>query len=64
MMESEKFLVYGGKRGGGEIFFLEQLVSSLRQQLKATEVDRDRWKSAALYYRDLYKKQNKEENND
>lgn len=62
-MESEKFLMYGGQRGGGKIFFLEQLVSSLRTQLKETEEDRDRWKSAALYYRDLYIKQKQEENN-
>ena len=62
-MESEKFLFYGGQRGGGKIFCLEQIISNLRAQLKETEVDRDRWKSAALYYRDLYKKQNKEENN-
>ena len=61
-MESEKFLVYGGQRGGGKIFCLEQIISNLRAQLKETEVDRDRWKSAALYYRDLYNKQKQEEN--
>ena len=62
-MDNEKDMFFGGQRGGGKIFFLEQLVSSLREQLKATEVDRDRWKSAALYYRDRYIKQKQEENN-
>ncbi len=61
-MDEAKYTMYGGQRGGGKIFFLEQLVSSLRERLKATEVDRDRWKSAALYYRDLYIKQKQEEN--
>ena len=62
-MDGEKFTVYGGQRGGGKIFCLEQIISVTRTQLKATEEDRDRWKSAALYYRDLYNKQKKEKNN-
>ena len=61
-MDNEKFIFIGGQRGGGKIFFLEQLLAAKRIQLKETEEDRDRWKSAALYYRDLYIKQNQEEN--
>ena len=62
-MENETFTVYGGQRGGGKIFHLEQMLSVKCAQLKETEIDRDRWKSAALYYRDLYIKQKQEENN-
>lgn len=61
-MENETFTVYGGQRGGGKIFHLEQMLSVKCAQLKETEIDRDRWKSAALYYRDLYIKQKQEEN--
>lgn len=47
---AEKHTLYGGQRGGGKIFFLENLVNFLRMELKDVEQDRDRWKSAALYY--------------
>lgn len=59
----KKYTIYGGQRGGGKIFHLEQMLSVKCAQLKETEIDRDRWKSAALYYRDLYIKQKQEENN-
>lgn len=62
-MEHETFTAYGGQRGGGKIFHLEQMLSLKCAQLKETEIDRDRWKCAALYYRDLYIKQKQEENN-
>lgn len=62
-LESENSVFFGGQRGGGKIFHLEQMLSLKCAQLKEIEIDRDRWKSAALYYRDLYIKQKQEENN-
>lgn len=56
-MEKETFTAYGGQRGGGKIFHLEQMLSLKCAQLKETEIDRDRWQSAALYYRNLYNNQ-------
>ena len=61
-LDDEKIMLFGGQRGGGKIFHLEQALSAKCAQLKETEIDRDRWKSAALYYRDLYNKQKQEEN--
>ena len=46
----EPFTVIGGQRGVGKIFFLEQMVSFLKAELEQVKLDRDRWKSAALYY--------------
>ena len=48
--ENKKYTMYVGQRGGGKIFFLENLVSFLRKELEEVKQDRDRWKSAALYY--------------
>ena len=42
----------GGQRGGGKIFFLENMVKFLEEQLKQEKVETERWKSAALYYAD------------
>lgn len=48
--ENEKYTMYGGQRGGGKIFFLENMVAFLKAELEEVKLDRDRWKSAALYY--------------
>lgn len=61
-LDDEKIMLFGGQRGGGKIFHLEQILSVKCAQLKATEEDRDRWESAALFYRDRYNKQKQEEN--
>ena len=46
----EPITFIGGQRGGGKIFFLENMVSFLKAELEEVKLDRDRWKSAALYY--------------
>ena len=48
----EPFTVIGGQRGGGKIFFLENMVKFLEEQLKQEKTETERWKSAALYYAD------------
>ena len=48
----EPFTVIGGQRGGGKIFFLENAVKFLEEQLKEEKAETERWKSAALYYAD------------
>ena len=50
--KDDRFTVIGGHRGGGKIFFLEQMVQCLKAELEAVKHDRDCWKSAALYYAD------------
>ena len=40
-MENETFTLYGGQRGGGKIFFLEQKIARLQDELKATKAERD-----------------------
>jgi hypothetical protein len=57
----KKYTFVGGQRGGGKILRLEQMLSAKCAQLEVTEKERDRWKSAALFYRDLYIKQKQEE---
>ena len=48
----EPITVIGGQRGGGKIFFLENMVKFLEEQLKQEKTETERWKSAALYYAD------------
>ena len=50
--DTGKHTVYGGQRGGGKIFHLETLVAFLTEEVKELKEDRDRWKSAALFYRE------------
>lgn len=40
-MSNEPFIAYGGQRGGGKIFFLEQKVARLQEELKAAMAERD-----------------------
>ena len=54
---NETYTAYGGQRGGGRIFFLENLVAFLKTQLEEVKQDRDRWQSAALYYAERTAKQ-------
>lgn len=49
---NEEFLVIGGGKGSGKVFFLEQMIAFLRVQLKETREELERWKSAALFYRE------------
>ena len=46
----EPITILGGHRGGGKIFFLENMVKFLKEQLKQEQEETERWKSAALYY--------------
>lgn len=46
----EPITIIGGQRGGGKIFFLENMVKFLKEQLKQEKTETERWKSAALYY--------------
>ena len=48
----DTFTVIGGHRGSGKIFFLENMVKFLKEQLKQEKIETERWKSAALYYAD------------
>ena len=57
----ELITLRGGYRGGGKIFFLENMVKFLQAELEYAKQDRDRWKSAALYYADKLAKETKKE---
>jgi hypothetical protein len=48
--KNEPITLIGGQRGAGKIFFLENMVKFLKAELEEIKQDRDRWKSAALYY--------------
>ena len=48
----EPITVIGGHRGAGKIFFLENMVKFLEEQLKQEKAEKERWQSAALYYAD------------
>ena len=48
--KQEPVTLLGGQPGGGKIFFLENMVAFLKAELEEVKLDRDRWKSAALYY--------------
>ena len=50
--KQEPFTIIGGHRGSGKIFFLENAVRFLEEQLKEEKIETERWKSAALYYAD------------
>ena len=52
----EPVTLYNGQRGGGKIFFFENMVAFLKASLEEVKEDRDRWKSAALYYAEMLAK--------
>ena len=49
----EPITIYGGQRGGGKIFALENIIAFLKESLKQAKEETERWKSAALYYHEI-----------
>ena len=43
MTTDEKYTIYGGQRGGGKIFTLEQKIAKLQDELKAVQKERDKF---------------------
>ena len=43
MTTDEKYTFYGGRRGGGKIFTLEQKIAKLQDELKAVQKERDKF---------------------
>ena len=41
-MADEKYTMYGGQRGGGKIFAVEQKIAKLQDELKAVKEERDK----------------------
>lgn len=42
-MADEKYTMYGGQRGGGKIFALEQKIAKLQDELKTVKEERDKF---------------------
>ena len=54
--DDEPITIYNGQRGGGKTFHLENIIAFLKASLEEVKEDRDRWKSAALYYAEMLAK--------